>query len=361
MVVRFVRLLASSRGMFAAAVAAGAFSGLGLAAGGGGGSHIVTAQFSNADGLVAGNDVRMGGIDVGTVQSINVRVDTATGRQYAQATFNVDSAHWPLHRGAEVAVKPKGVLSDVYVDVVPGSATGQSLGDAPFFALAQTQSPVNLDELSNIFDPSVRVSIRTQLQEGVLVFGGSGVSDLNQSIQQLNPLTADLVPVTGVLAQRTPELDRLNAEFDTVTADLAREDANLRGLLANGNTFLGVLAAHEVSLQGTLVHAAGTLASLDQALSGEENNLRTIFADGPTALKNAMVSANYLAPLIANVDPYIGDLDVLLHEFVTATGYNTGTGTSAFNTPLDTLRVDGSLPSAGRTATPCGGSSENPC
>ena len=361
MVVRLVRMLGSSRGLLVAAIAAGAFSGLGLSAGGGGGSHVVTAQFANADGLVVGNEVRIGGIQVGEVQSLDVRVDTSTGAQFAQATFDIDSDHWPLHSGTQVSVRPKGVLSNMYVDVVPGSAGSKSLGDAPFFPLSQTQSPVNLDELSNVFDPSVRESIRTQLQEGVLVFGGSGVSDLNQSIQQLNPLTADLVPITGVLAQRTPELDRLQSEFDTISGDLARENASLGGLLANGNTFLGVLAAHEVSLQGTLVHAAGTLSSLDAAFSGEEGNLRTIFQDGPTALNDAMSSANYLSPLIANVDPYIGDLDVLLHEFVTATGYDTGTGSNAFGSPLDTLRVDGSLPMTGRSAVPCGGTSENPC
>ena len=355
-------MLASSRGMFAVALAAGAFSGLGLSASGGGGSHTVTAQFSNADGLVVGNEVRIGGVQVGEVQSLEVRLDTAGGGQFAQATFTVDGSHWPLRSGTEVAVKPKGVLSNMYVDVVPGSASGSSLGDSPFFPLSQTQSPVNLDELSNVFDPSVRASIRTQLQEGVLVFGGNGVADLNATLQQLNPLTQDLGPITGVLAERSPELDRLNGEFDTISGDLAREDASLRGLLANGNVFLGVLAAHEASLQGTLVHAAGTLTSLDQAFAGEENNLRTIFQDGPTALQDAMQSADYLSPLIGNVDPYIGDLDVLLHEFVTATGYDTGTGNNAFGSLLDTLRVDGSLPPPSRTATPCGGDpSEKTC
>ena len=48
-----------------------------------------------------------------------------------------------------------------------------------------------------------------------------------------------------------------------------------------------MLATHEVSLQGTLVHAAGTLNTLDQALHGEEGNLTTIFHDGPTALSQA--------------------------------------------------------------------------
>jgi phospholipid/cholesterol/gamma-HCH transport system substrate-binding protein len=359
MIVRVVRLLAAPKGLFTLALAVGAFCGLALTFGSS--SHTVVARFSNVDGLVGGNDVRIGGVEVGSVQSLDAHVDPQTGEQSAQVSFTVDDAHWPLHQGTTVAVRPKGVLSNVYVSVVPGSSASPSLGDKPTFSLSQTSSPVNLDELSNIFDPSVRTSIRTQLQEGVIVFGGTGVGDFNSTIGNLNPLTADAIPVTGVLAARSPQLDRLNGEFDTISGDLAREDANLRGLIANGDVVLGVLAAHEVSLQGTLVHAAGTLTSLDQGLRGEEGNLATIFQKGPNALQQAKSAADLLAPLISNIDPYIGDLDVLLHEFQTATGYNTGTGSNAWGLPLDTLRVDGSLNPAGKSAQPCGGTSENPC
>ncbi len=209
----------------------------------------------------------------------------------------------------------------------------------------------------------MRTSIRTQLQEGVIAFGGTGVDDLNQTIANANPLTADAIPITSVLSQRSPELDRLNFEFDTISGDLAREDANLRGLLVNGNQFLGVLATHEASLQGTLVHAAGTLTSIDQGLTGEESNLASIFQKGPNALSQAKSSADLLAPLISNVDPYIGDLDVLLHEFLTATGYTASTPptNNAFGGLLDMLRVDGSLPARVRRRSPAAGPRRTSC
>ncbi len=358
MIVRIVRLLASSKGLFVAAVVTGAISGLGLSFGAS--SHSVLAQFSNVNGLTAGNEVRIGGLEVGTVQSLDVKVDTSNGAQFAQVSFTVDSAHWPLRQGTSVAVRPKGVLSNVYVDVEPGSPSARSLGDQPQFDVNHTTSPVNLDEFSNIFDPSVRTSIRTQLQEGVIAFGGTGVGDLNQTIANANPLTADAIPITSVLGQRSPELDRLNFEFDTISGDLAREDASLRGLLINGNQFLGVLATHQVSLQGLLVHAAGTLSSIDQGLHGEEGNLAAIFQKGPNALNQAKNSADLLTPLISNVDPYIADLDVLLHEFLTATGYTASGTNNAYGGLLDMLRVDGSLPLPGHTAKACGGTRSNP-
>ena len=139
MIVQIVRMLASSKGLFAAAVVAGAISGLGLSFGGA--SHTVVAHFSNVNGLTGGNEVRIGGIEVGTVQSLDVNADPQTGQQAARVSFTVDNAHWPLRQGTTVAVRPKGVLSNVYVDVEPGSPDAPSLGDNPTVRRQPHQQP----------------------------------------------------------------------------------------------------------------------------------------------------------------------------------------------------------------------------
>jgi phospholipid/cholesterol/gamma-HCH transport system substrate-binding protein len=314
--------------------------------GGGSDVHQVTARFSDADGLVTGNDVRVAGVTVGTVQSITVGADPRTG-PYAEAVLSIDSSHWPLHQGTHVAVRPRGVLSNVFVDLGPGAAGAPALGDGHVFGVAETSSPVNLDQLADVFNADVRTAIRTQLQEGVIALGGHGATDLNTAIAQLDPLTNALIPLTNVLAQRSPELDRLNAEFDTITAKLASEDQHLRGLIAGGNTLLGALAAKQHQLQGTLDHAAGTLSSLDAGLQGEQSNLAAIFQKGPGALDRLQQAGSVLAPLIQAVDPHIPHLDMLLDEFVSGTGYSIN--------GIDTLRVDAVLNQPGHNAQPCGG------
>ena len=120
MIVRIVRLLASSKALFVAAVITGAISGLGLSFGSG--THTVIAQFTNVNGLISGNEVRIGGIEVGTCPVARRARTLRPGEQYAQVAFTVDNAHWPLRQGTPVAVRPKGVLSNVYVDVEPGLA-----------------------------------------------------------------------------------------------------------------------------------------------------------------------------------------------------------------------------------------------
>jgi len=210
---------------------------------------------------------------------------------------------------------------------------------------------VGLDELSNVFTPSVRESIRTQLQEGVLALGGAGAPDLNQTIYYANPLTRDAIPLTSVLASDAPQLSRLNFEFATVSGDLAREDSNLRPLIVNANTLLGALAAREVALQGTIDQGAATFSSLNQTLSSPVTitDLQNFFKEGQAALTCAYAAASYLAPLISSVNPDVADLDVLLREFVTATGYNSGTKPPPSTSGVDTTRVNTWL-GAGGTA-----------
>jgi phospholipid/cholesterol/gamma-HCH transport system substrate-binding protein len=342
---RISAVLLSSRTLMVLALGAAAAAGVAFL--GGGSGHQVVAQFTDADGLVAANEIRVAGLQAGgTVDSVQVQVQE--GKQVAVAVLNIDDAHWPLHKGTTFAVRPKGVLSNVYVAMSPGAPSQPTLDAGHVFGTNETSSPIQLDAFSNLFSQDVRESIRTQIQEGVVAFGGSGAANTNGLLQNLNPLTADLSPVTAVLAQRSPELDRLNGEFDTITAQLAAEDANLRGLIENGNTFLHAIAVNAQAVQGTLVHAAGTLTSLDQALSGEESNLAAIFRKGPSSLDSSANLADQTNPVLAYVNPHIHDLDTLLGYFASATGYMSG---GVLNSRIDATLYLGTQ----RIAIPCGG------
>ncbi|TMD93870.1 MAG: MCE family protein [Chloroflexi bacterium] len=339
-----------NRPLIILSLAGAAVAGLAFLGGGSSDTHTVTARFTDADGLVAGNEVRVAGVPAGTVQSITVGGDPSTG-PYAEVVLSIDAAHWPLHQGTRIAVRPQGVLSNVFVDLTPGAQGAPAIPAGHLFGTNATTSPVNLDQLTDVFNGDTRTAIRTQLQEGVIALGGTGASDLNAVIAQLDPLTNALLPITNVLAQRSPELDRLNAEFDTITTKLASENKALSGLVANGNVLLTALAAKQHELQGTLDHAAGALGSLDAGLQGEQGNLASIFQKGPGALDRLEQTAAVLAPLINAVDPHIPHLDMLLDEFVSGTGFGIN--------GIDTLRVDAVLNQPGHSAQSCGGQHTN--
>jgi len=354
MTARLASTLLSSRALAIGALAAGAVAGSAFLSQGSG--HQVQVRFADADGLVAGNEIRLAGIPAGSVDSVQVQVDPSTGQQFALATLDIDDAHWPLHKGTQFAVRPKGVLSNVYVAFAPGSSSSATLDSGHVFGLSETSSPINLDEFSNLFTADVRQSLRTQIEEGVVAFGGGGADDTNALLHNANPLSADLAPVTAVLAARSPELDRLNAEWDTLSGELAREDANLRGLIENGNTTLGAIASHASHLQGTLVHAAGTLTSLDQTLKGEESNLAAIFRKSPASLEKQQASDVAIVPVLQFINPYLPDLNNLLNNLVSVSGIPANGLPVAGGSYTQDFRVDASLYAGKlRSAYACGG------
>ena len=349
-------LLLSARWVLVGAMVLGA---AGLAfIGGGSTPHRVTVRFADANGLVNGNEVRLAGVEVGSVDSIGVGTEQTTVRDvngshqatvsYAEAVLNINDAQWPLREGTLFAVRPKGVLSNVYVSLTPGPAGAAALDASKVIDLPQTQSPINLDELSNVFSKPVTDSIRTQIQQGVIALGGNGASDLNATLGNLVPLTNDLIPLTDVLAQRSPELDRLNIEFAHISGELASEDSNLRGVIENSNRLFGVLAAKQTDLKNLLDNAASSLTDLDTVFAGEQNNLIAIFQRIPTALDKAKNTSDLLTPLITQVNPHIPNLNVLLHYFITGNGYLSNTG-------VYSLRVNATLPIQGRGSYSCGG------
>src|SRR5947209_15588038 len=116
---RISAVLLSSRTLMVLALGAAAAAGWAFI--GSGSSHQVVAQFTDADGLVSGNEIRVAGLQAGgTVDS--VQIQEQGGKHVAVAVLNIDDAHWPLHKGTTFAVRPKGVLSNVYVAMAPGQA-----------------------------------------------------------------------------------------------------------------------------------------------------------------------------------------------------------------------------------------------
>ncbi|MCB2081231.1 MAG: outer membrane lipid asymmetry maintenance protein MlaD, partial [Rickettsiales bacterium] len=105
--------------------------------------YHVTAKFERVDGLVLGSDVRVSGLKVGSVTSLEIDPKT----YQAVATFAIkDSISLPKDSTAEVV--SEGLLGGKYVALVPGGDdTLLKEGDQ----IAFTQSSVNIEQLIGKF------------------------------------------------------------------------------------------------------------------------------------------------------------------------------------------------------------------
>jgi len=179
-------------------------------------SYTLKAQTPSAANLVRGNEVRIGGSRVGTVESITV--DRARdGTSFAVLGLKLERSVAPLPKDSTVLIRPRSALGLKYVELTRGtSQEGFEDGDTIPLASA-TPAPVEFDEFTNMFDEKTRAAAQENLRGFGDAFAGRGQS-INHAIGALAPLLRDIVPVARNLSAPDTNLQRFIAEL----ADAAR-------------------------------------------------------------------------------------------------------------------------------------------
>jgi phospholipid/cholesterol/gamma-HCH transport system substrate-binding protein len=286
--------------------------------------YEVTAYFLSAERLVAGNDVTMGGVTVGQVGAVQLAPDMdAAG---AVVTIQVDRKHGALDRGTRAVIRPKGLLGTMYVEL-DASHSGQKIPSGGSIPVQDTQSPVSLDQVTDIFDARTRQELQTLTRQGSVALQNRG-PDVNKTLQQLPAISANVAATTGALDTRDQQIDQLMAEFDRLAGMVSSEDTSLRGDLTNGATILDTLAQHQAGLQGELQHANSSLGQANSAVGGHEQDVNTLLKELPGLLDQLQVLETTGTTTFATINPCMGDLLTLLAEMRSATGYRQPAGSS---------------------------------
>ena len=179
-------------------------------------SYRLEAELPSAANLVRGNEVRIGGTRVGSVESIAAE-RRRDGSSVALLGLKLEPGVDPLPRDSTVIVRPRSALGLKYVELTRGRAReGFEAGERIPLAQA-TPAPVEFDDFTNMFDDDTRSAAQANLRGFGDALAGRGAS-LNQAIGALRPLLRDLVPVAVNLA--APETDL--ARFVRELADAAR-------------------------------------------------------------------------------------------------------------------------------------------
>lgn len=105
--------------------------------------YTVSAKFQRIDGLHVGSDVKVSGVKVGSVLSLEI--DPKSYQAKATLFIN-DSIKLPTDSSA--AIVSEGLLGGKYIALDPG-ADSELLGDKD--VITQTESSVNLETLLNKF------------------------------------------------------------------------------------------------------------------------------------------------------------------------------------------------------------------
>ena len=251
-------------------------------------TYKVSARVPNAQGLIPGNEVRIGGLRVGVVDDI--KAEETEARPIARLDLKLDKTAEPIHEGARVTVRPRSPLGLKYVEIVPFER-GRALREGESLALARARPTVDLDQVLSALDPPTRRSLQLAVAGLGTGFAGRG-ADLNAAIASFPPLLTRATRVSENLADPATGLAGLIRGADRATAELAPVAGELGSLVVGADTTAAALASVAPELQRVLEGAPPTEAEATRTLVVA----RPVLRDARALVRDLRPGARVLAP-----------------------------------------------------------------
>ena len=217
-------------------------------------SYKIKVDVHDAAGLVKGNEVRIGGKRVGSVEEI--KGAEGPERSYATLHLKLDKLVQPLRDDSIVLVRPRSPLGLKYLEVTPGKR-GRAIEENGKLSLTRSVRSVELDEVFNTFDAATRKALQ-QTTEGLGTgLAGRGV-DFNESVAFAPELTGNAERVFANVADPRTRLRRAVRALERLTAELAPVAPRFSSLFDNANTTLSALAGVREQLAQVLTELPPT-------------------------------------------------------------------------------------------------------
>ncbi len=221
-------------------------------------AYRVSAQVPEANALLPGNEVRIGGVRVGVVDAVEPRQDEG-GELSVKLDLSLDAELEELPVDSTVVVRARSALGLKYLEIGRGTSDeGLPPGSIMPLSAAQVE-PVELDQVLNTFDEPTREAIQGNLVEFGNALAGRGPT-LNSAIGRLNELVPNLEAVMANLAAPATRLDRFFPALARTAAEVAPVAAEQTRMFASLDTTFGAFANVATPyIQETISEAPPTL------------------------------------------------------------------------------------------------------
>jgi phospholipid/cholesterol/gamma-HCH transport system substrate-binding protein len=253
-------------------LAALAFAIVGLgAAGEDGGDYKVRAIFDNAGFVIPGEDVKVAGVRVGSIDSIDVTEDF----EAAVVLDITDPGYQDFRQDASCIVRPQSLIGERFVECeltearAPGEEAPPELerieegeGEGQYLLpVERNGKAVDLDLINNIMREPERERLSIILSDlGIGVAGRGKV--LSDVIRRADPALKEIDEVLKILAEQNQVLSDLARNSDTVLAPLARERRRVGGAIENAGEVAQATAERRADLEGNLERLPSFLREL---------------------------------------------------------------------------------------------------
>jgi phospholipid/cholesterol/gamma-HCH transport system substrate-binding protein len=231
------------------------------------------AVFSDATGVVKGDDVRIAGVKVGTVSGVEIY-----DKSQAIVEFDVaDDSR--LTESTYATIRYRNLVGQRYIALTEGTGGQAELEENDTIPMERTSPALDLTVLFNGFKPLFSAltpaDVNKLSMELIQVFQGEG-----GTIESLLDSTAS---VTNTLAARDDLVSDLISNLNTTLETVGDRDQELSDLIIQFRRFIGGLTDDREAILGSLdsisdltVQTADLVTGIRPGLSRDITQLRTV-------------------------------------------------------------------------------------
>jgi phospholipid/cholesterol/gamma-HCH transport system substrate-binding protein len=248
-----------------------------LVSGGGSSSgYRVRAIFDNGSFMVKGEQVRVAGANVGTIESVSVSMPDETvaykdGKSVAKPGKAIivmeitDPGFQDFRQDASCLIRPQSLIGEKFVDCrttlprAPGAKPAPPLKQIPsgqpgageyLLPLGSNGTSVDPDLINDINTLPYAQRFRLILNELGAGLAGRG-EDIEVLVKRANPILRDVDRLFGILSAQRDQLAQLASDSEEILGPLSRERSHVAGFLTNAGA-----AAEASSEKGPELEAA---------------------------------------------------------------------------------------------------------
>jgi phospholipid/cholesterol/gamma-HCH transport system substrate-binding protein len=258
-------------------------------------SSSYTAMVSDAGNLKVGDDVRIAGVPVGTVNSISIK-DDAVAVGFSMS----DTGNLGAETGA--SIKSATVLGTKFLAVLPaGTGTLQAGATIP---LPRTQAPYDIAQALGDF-----TRLSTQLDKTTLADSMNTLADtFADTPPELRSALDGLRRLSDTIASRDAALRALLSNSQAVTGLLAQRSGRVVTLLTDGNLLLDELNKRRDVIRSLLENVTATIDQLNGLVADNQKQLGPALDQLRQVLDMLNRQNANIAASIQGVNVYLGSL-----------------------------------------------------
>ena len=289
-----------------------------------GSPFVLKAQFTTPTQLHIPSPVRIAGVGVGQVTSVD-RVPGSSSA--AVVTMDIDSNGLPLHEDATANIRPRLFLEgNFYIDLHPGTPSSPTLTSGTVLPAANTAGAVQLDRVLSALNSNTRANLQTLLRglgaaldgpstpaqdatQDPSVRGLTAGQALNVSLKYAaDAFKASAIVNQALLGQQPHDLSGVVSGNEQVFSALAAQQTQLASLVSAFDTTMAALASRQQDLSRTIALLPPLLRSTNSALGP----LNASFGPTREFAREILPGVEQLGPTIDAGLPWIAQSTALL-------------------------------------------------